>query len=102
MKKLTGKRGETMVETLAAVLIVAVAAAMLATMVASAVRITSRAKEADAAFYQELSAVEKGKTKLDEKTVHISVTGTGTREETMTVDRYGTADGLTAYEVTPP
>ena len=101
MKKLHSKRGETMVETLAAVLIVGLAAAMLATMVASAVRITSRTKEADAVFYRELSAAEEKTKMVGETNVTISVTG-GSASEAKDITLYGTQDGLTAYEVKVP
>ncbi len=57
-RRLSSRRGETLVETLASILIVALAAAIFASMVLSATRLNIAAADADEAFYAELSAAE--------------------------------------------
>ena len=56
--KLSSGKGETLVETVVAVLVVALASVIFATMTLSASRLNAAAMDADEAFYSELSAVE--------------------------------------------
>lgn len=60
LRKLRSRRGETLTETLAATLVIALAILMMAGMVASAIRIDAGAREADEKFYEELSRAEGG------------------------------------------
>ncbi len=90
MKKLLNKRGETLTESLIALLITVLSAAMFATMVTAAVNIGSKADAAVEEFYEELSAAEAG-----------SIPESGTLEvndRDFTVEYYRRGDGLlTAY-----
>ena len=60
MKKLKSSSGETMVETLASIFVIAIAAAILAAMIASAVRISSTADARTEELYADLSVAEQG------------------------------------------
>ena len=61
--KLRARRGETLVETLVAILLLALSAAMLAIMVGAAMRINRETALASAMLYREISiAEEAGKT----------------------------------------
>lgn len=60
MKKWNSRRGETLTETLAALLLVALATALLVTMVTASFRLNAAARGNDARFYEELSAAEAG------------------------------------------
>ena len=89
MKKLKSRRGETLTETLASILIIALSAAILAGMVSAAARLSAKAKAADATFYQEIQAAEVGSPGEagsgivtitaggDTGSVHVSVRGGG-------------------------
>lgn len=90
MKKLLGSRGETITETLAAILIVAMSAVILATMTAASVRITRSANAASEKLYQQISAAESGDNQAKGT---VTVGG-----ETVEVMFYGDKDGVfTSY-----
>ncbi len=72
--KLTSRRGETLTETLAGILIVGLASAVLAGMVAASARMNSAAAAADAALYEAVTKAEKGDS-----------AGSGTAEAEVTV-----------------
>jgi hypothetical protein len=59
-KKLTSRRGETLLEALIAVLIVALSAALLATMVSAGAKIGRDADKAVDEYYKEYNAAESG------------------------------------------
>ncbi|MEG1989028.1 MAG: type II secretion system protein [Oscillibacter sp.] len=84
-RKLRARRGETLTETLAAILIVSLASVVLMTLVVTAARINRRAGEGDKTFRQE-QAVAEGQAP--------GTPGTGT----VTVNIPGKADGT--YNVT--
>lgn len=69
-------RGETLVETLAAILIAALSIALLFTCVMASGRINSQAKIADDSYYNALSGAEKYGTKFS-GTTNISVSRSG-------------------------
>ena len=58
MKKLRSRKGETLTETLIAILIVAIAATALATRTATVAQLNEKANAAMSEFYAELSAAE--------------------------------------------
>ena len=60
MKKLRSRRGETLTETLIAILIVAIAATALATRTATVARLNDKTNTVMTEFYAELSAAESG------------------------------------------
>lgn len=57
--KLARSAGETLVESLASILIITLSVSALGGMVVAAVRINSRAKAMSESFYSELSAAER-------------------------------------------
>lgn len=94
--KLSGRRGETLTETLVAILLIALSAAALAGMTASSARVTGRAEKEVQGVYDELSTAERGAPAGTlGKTVRIEG-GVG-GEESVTVYFSGDADGLSAY-----
>ncbi|NCB62073.1 MAG: hypothetical protein EOM52_00415 [Clostridia bacterium] len=57
-RKFSSAKGETLAETVASILIIALASVIFATMALSATRLNAAANTADQAFYAELSAAE--------------------------------------------
>ena len=99
--KLRSARGETLTETLMAVLIVGLASVMLAAMIGSASRMNRTALQKDAAYLKALSQVESG-TDTGETEGRIVVEVEGTETATLDVTyRHGEGDALVDYEVTP-
>lgn len=92
-RRLSSRRGETLVETLASILIVAVSAAIFAGMIMSSSRLNTVAKEADDAFYAELSAAE---TQAATTSGTVSVTWS-TGSEAFAVTIAGTSGELRGY-----
>lgn len=78
--KLTSRRGETLTETLAGILIVGLASAVLAGMIAASARINAAAVAADAALYAAVTKAEKG-DRIGGETVNVEVTVAGTPHE---------------------
>ena len=62
MRKIKSGSGETLVETLAAILLIAVTSAAFLQMALSSVRGSAAAKQADSLFRQSLSAAERQET----------------------------------------
>lgn len=58
LKKLHSKKGETYVEVLISVLIIALAALLLATTLTAANRINANARKADESFYASVNSME--------------------------------------------
>lgn len=92
--KLFARRGETLTETLCALLVVALASLALAAMLSAANRLNASAIERDDALYIGLTAAE-GRTSTPEPG-EVAVTGDGGFSAKFAVDWYG-ADGLWAY-----
>lgn len=111
-KKLKSKAGESLIETLAAILIFTMASIVMYTMVTTAANINMTAKEMDAKNQAQLVAVEKG-LKEDENhnpiingsaTITFSITSDkGTTQLAYEqVDIYGGRDGsLFTYFIQP-
>lgn len=94
MRKRLGNRGETLIETLAAILIAAMASMMLMTAVAVSSKLNRAAQEADAALRLSQEAAELRQSAGEEDTVEIT---NGTNSSLYPVTRYGSADSVTAY-----
>lgn len=80
--KLKSQRGETLVETMASIVIAALSVALLFTCVMAASQINRMAREADEAYYADLTAAEtqaavakSGTIKISEKPFDISLYG---------------------------
>ena len=93
-KKLRSKRGETLLEVLVSVVIIALSAAMLATMITAATRMAVDADIAIDELYEQLSSAEgtagfTGTVTVNGKTVDVIY------------NRTDDSDSLTAYVRTP-
>ncbi len=76
--KLASRRGETLTETLAGILIVGLASAVLAGMIAASTRMNAAAATADAALYAAVTKAERGEPAGGETvTVKVTVTVDG-------------------------
>ena len=105
-KKLKSKAGESLIESLCAILIFTMASIVMFSMVSAANDINGEAKEQDAKNQAHLVAVEKGDaaSKNGVGTVTITLnTGSGTKTiANVPVDIYGgKEDSLFAYFVKP-
>ena len=74
-KKLSSRRGETLAETLVAVLIVSFASVLLASMLTSSSRLNKTAKENDEELYAAVTAAETQSGTGTDGTVTVSVAG---------------------------
>lgn len=91
--KLKSQRGETLVETLASIVIAALSVALLFTCVMAASQINRMAQEADAAYYADLTAAETQAADADHpaKSGEIEINGIG-----FAISLYG-GQGMYAY-----
>lgn len=97
--KLRARRGETLTETLCALLIVALGSILLATMITAATRMNSSAMAQDAAFYTDLSAAARQDAAVEEDTLTLREANS-THSFQFAVPVYG-KDGLRAYAPGP-
>ncbi|MDO5111469.1 MAG: hypothetical protein Q4E65_04090 [Clostridia bacterium] len=87
--KLYARRGETLVETLVAILLLTLSAAMLAVMVSTAIRIHRETALASALLYREISIAEEGSktgsvpvtVQIEDESVRIDADYTGAAGE---------------------
>lgn len=107
IRKLKSKAGESLVESLAAILIFTMASIIMYSMVMAAGDINTKAKEADEINQQQMLVAEKGEGTSTSGNVTFTLVKPGTTPaETLTsvqvkVDIYGTTDGLYAYYRAP-
>lgn len=106
LRKLKGKRGESLVETLFAILIFTFASITMYSMVTSAMSITNKAKAADAENQAQLEVAERAEGKGKPANVSLTLTETPAGETDqllgeVSVNIYGGDNGeLYAYYVT--
>ena len=109
-RKLKSKAGESLVESLAAILIFTMASVVMFPMISAANDINGKAKVKDAENQANLIAVEKGEEeyKSGDGTVTFTIQVSGTGGTTTTqpiadvdVDVYGSTDTLYAYFMDP-
>ncbi len=93
MAKLKSKRGETIVETLVAILIVVLTSSFFLTAVIATEKINKTANSADNSFRAAQEQVEKRENKQD-GTVTITV---GNQSKTYDVEVYGDGEALQGY-----
>lgn len=99
-KKLKSKAGESLVESLCAILIFTMASIVLFSMVSAANDINGKAKEQDAKNQAHLVAVEKGEVKNGGGTVTFTLGDSTVKIAEVDVDVYGGQnDSLYAYFV---
>ena len=102
LHKLKSKAGESLVETLAAILIFTMASIIMYSMVTTAGDINMTAKQMDAKNQEHMVAVEKGKPEAKNGSAVITFTMNGTQIAQSTVDIYGgTNDSLFTYFLQP-
>lgn len=96
LRKLKSRAGESLVESLAAILIFTMASIILFSMVTTAGDINGKAKEKDAANQQQMIAVEKGIGKTGSGSV--TMTMNGNTVASVAVDVYGGVDEGGSYD----
>ena len=98
MKKLRGKRGETLVETLVAILICVLSLTMMFTATAVAANLNSRAAEGDRQYATDMATAELRTAALPEGTV--TILAEGQTPANIPVRFYGsTGSAYTSYAV---
>lgn len=98
LKKLRARSGETLTETLCAVLVMSLSSVLLATMISAASHMNATALEKDSALYSELTtAEERSAAKSEPKAVEVTINGA---KVTFAATYYGGENGaLTSYAV---
>lgn len=101
MGKIRDRRGETLVETLCAVLVLALGVALLAAMISAASRLDRKTDQAVADLYQSVSGAENPALTASptEGTVSVQV-GEGTAE-TVPARFYGNSQQVVSYRIKP-
>lgn len=99
MRKLRNRRGETLSETLCAILVVGLAVALLAGLISAASRLDRKAAQADAALYQAVSQAEGAAGSGTPGQITVAI-GTGTK--TVDVTFYGNKDQAVSYRTLSP
>ena len=92
-RKLKNKAGESLIESLAAILIFTMASLVMYTMVTTAADLNRPAKEMDEANQHHLIAVEKGLPEAQNGSATITFSLDGTQIAQTQVDIYGGKDG---------
>lgn len=93
MKLIQNKKGETLLETLVAILILTVSAMLLAEVTASSTRINLDAEKVDKKYREDLEKVEKRETPISGE---VTIQSGGTTY-TYNVNYYGDSSGFTSY-----
>lgn len=89
MKKLCNQRGETLIETLSALLIATLVLLFLGSSIVAAARLNAATKTADRSFQYAQSSSGR---------VTIEITGENEYSDHVTVDHYQTSDGYCYYQ----
>lgn len=92
--KLRSRKGETLTETLVAVLLVGLASVVLASMIGAASRMGTQALERDAALYEEIIAAEARTGSGQDSGVTVKIGGTN---KNFAVTYYGGEGQLHSY-----
>ena len=93
LKKLKSKAGESLVESLAAILVFTMASIVMYSLVTSAANINRTAKEMDAQNQAHMIAVEMGEQEAKNGTATVTMTLNGETIAQDVVDIYGGQDG---------
>ncbi len=97
MKKKLSTKGETVIETLVAILILTISAMLLAEVSATSVRMNQKIETVDAKYRDELAVVEKRESP---QSGEVTITSGG-NAYTYEVDFYGNEGNLTSYQAKP-
>ena len=96
-KKLKSKAGETLVETMAAILIFTFGSIIMLNMISSAVQINKMAEDADQQYLKDMKAVEKAESAWKDKEYHVifaaTEAGLNNPADGVPVNIYGNKDG---------
>ena len=92
-KFLKDKRGESLVESLAAILIFTMASIIMYSMVTTAARINAQARDREAEVQTQLVAAESAETVTDTGTVTMTIDAAGKQVAKYDVNIYGGAAG---------
>lgn len=105
LSRLKSKKGETLVESMAGILIFTFGSIIMLSMITSAADINTAAKEADREYFEDMKVVELANTTPAAGSVSFAITPNGGSTFTstsMAVDVYAGPGGLYAYyKVTP-
>lgn len=108
LRKLKQQKGETLVETLAALLIATLSVMMLTSAITASARINAGNKEADKKLTEELQAAESYSSKISEMKQEIEFNFTNYADEKVEVFLYGKkgaegeSDGrMVTYQLAP-
>lgn len=93
MKKIRNSKGETLIETLVAIIILTVSAMLLAEVSASSIRINKQTGKIDTKYRDQLAVVE---NRENPEPGEVTITNGGTTY-TYQVEYYGDQVGLTSY-----
>lgn len=93
-RKLRSRKGETLTETLVAVLIVGLASVVLASMIGAASRISTQVLEREKDLYEEIAAAETQTGSGQDGVVTVRIGGT---DKNFAVSYYGGEDQLHSY-----
>jgi hypothetical protein len=96
MKKKLGTKGETLIETLVAIIILTVSAMLLAVVTATSVRMNQKIEDVDKNYRDELAVVEKRDTSFEGK-ITIQRLSDG-HSYTYDVNFFGNEGDLTSYQ----
>lgn len=94
--RLASRRGESLIESMVAILVFTFASIIMLTMITSAVNINQVAKDADQAYFEQMTAIEAKGGTPGSGYIEFSFSN-GSLKETVPVAVYGAADGLHAY-----
>ena len=98
VNKIKSRKGETYIEVLFAVLVIAFATLIVAVLYSTAFNLNVSAREKDDAFYTALQQVERLDPDIKETNpdTQVTITGDGGASNTVNVDAYESG-GITAY-----
>lgn len=100
IKRLKGKTGETLVESMAAILIFTFSSIIMLSMVSSAADINTAAKKADQEYFEDMVIIELAETPTGTNTVSFSILPSGSVSPisgSASVDVYSGTNGMYAY-----
>ncbi len=99
LQKLRGRAGDTLVETIAAILIVALASVMLLSAAAAAATANKKIMEADKVYAADMEAAESMTSEYTSPTGELTIKSEGKTVATVNIKYFGTENGkLLSYK----
>lgn len=96
IRKLQSNRGESLVEVLAAIVVIALASLVLMNSARAATRANLAAEKADAEYRAQIEGAEDQRTELG--TGNLVISSSGDSDKSVNVTFYGEAGGITSFE----